>query len=634
MSDRIGHECGLTVVSLRNPLDHYRATYGDVAWGLRHAYLLMQKQYNRGQDGAGLAVVKRNMPPGEPFLQRIRSDKHNAIERIFDTVMQDLDKAENRTDDDPRRHCEFLGETYLGHLRYGTHSSNALLNCHPLVRTNSIASRNLAIAGNFNMTNAQELFQQLLRYGLNPVGDSDTQVILEKLDYFLDEEHRLLAAAMGPGSLLNLDGPVLARRISEEIDLVRVLRKSSKDWDGGYVFGGLLGNGDAFVCRDPHGIRPAFWFMDDDVIAVASERGALANVFNQNPDAVEPIPPGHVLVARGSGEVLLEPFTEPGEPRQCTFERIYFSRGNDPDIYNERKALGRSLAPRIMSMIDGDLEHTIFSYVPNTAETAFIGLTGEIEHLHAMNRAEQTWRHVEQGTATREELDRLATGHVRAEKLANKDQRLRTFITHDAARRDLVLHIYDITRGIVEPDDTLVVLDDSIVRGTTLREAIITILSRLEPRRIIIASSAPPILYPDCYGIDMSQLGLFIGFEAAVALLEERGEVGLLDEIEVSCRTQVAARPEVPVNNIRALYDRFTLEELSAKIAQLVRPADISWDGRLEIVYQTIEGLRAAIPGHTGDWYFTGDYPTPGGFRVLDRSFLNWREGLREHRAY
>ncbi len=638
MSDKIGHECGLALVRLRQGLSYYRDRYSDPAWGLRKLYLLMEKQHNRGQDGAGMSCVKFDMAPGERYMLRVRSAKHNAIERIFDVVMKGVDSLSPerlaRMDDMAvKRRCEFVSEICIGHLRYGTHSRNRLSTCHPLVRKDNTASRNLAVAGNFNMTNSSELFKQLVEYGLNPVGDSDTQVILERLGYFLDREHEQLRAAMGPESFQGLSGRKLAREISRELNLVRVLRKASDGWDGGYMFTVLLGNGDAFACRDPAGIRPGFFHIDEEVVAVASERAALSSAFDVAPEKVEPIKPGHALVIKRDGRIEHEPFTEPVERRQCTFERVYFSRGNDPDIYRERKALGQFLAPRVLEAIDHDIEHAVFSFIPNTAESAYVGLTEEIDRLSRQRSTEQLWEKMKAGSVQRSDLEGLLNGHVRSEKIAHKDQRMRTFITHDDARRDLVLHIYDITRGIVQPEDTLVVLDDSIVRGTTLRESIITILSRLNPKRIIVASSSPPIMYPDCYGIDMSQLGRFIAFEAAVGLLKDRGDEAILDEVEELCLEQAHKPPEKMVNHVAKIYDRFSLEEISGKVAELVRPKSISWKGDNEIIYQSVPDLLRAMPEHTGDWYFTGRYPTPGGYRVLNTSFLNWRHSV-DARAY
>jgi amidophosphoribosyltransferase len=637
MSDLLTHECGLALVRLRRGLTYYGDRYGDPAWGLRQLYLLMEKQHNRGQDGAGLAVVRLDMPPGEEYLKRLRSDRHNAIERIFDVVMRDIHVRhahgwEGLGDTDLKRACEYLGELYLGHLRYATYATQSKLNCHPYVRRSNTAGRNLAIAGNFNMTNATELFNQLVADGLSPVGESDTLVILERIGYFLDREYDCLSAAISsqPG---RLDGRELAHEVSNELDLVGIIRKASEDWDGGYMFVGLVGNGDAFVVRDANGIRPGFFYVDDEVVAAASERAALASVFNVDVGKIEAIKPGHVLEVKRDGRIRHEPFTEPRDLRECTFERIYFSRGNDPDIYRERKALGRNLAPRVLAALGGDVRDAVFSFIPNTAESAYMGLVERLEDLIRQRSEEELWEAIRAGKAQRSDLERLRGARLRTEKIAHKDQRLRTFITHDAARRDLVVHIYDITRGIITPGDTLVVLDDSIVRGTTLRESIITILSRLNPARIIIASSAPPIMYPDCYGIDMSQLGRFIAFEATVALLHERGEERLCDEVEERCLAQADRPAEEMRNEVKALYDRFTLEEISAKVAELVRPRDITWKGTVDVIYQDIEGLQSAIPGHTGDWFFTGRYPTPGGYRVLNTSYLNWRRN-RDVRAY
>ncbi|MBT4524033.1 MAG: amidophosphoribosyltransferase, partial [Phycisphaerae bacterium] len=501
MSDRLTHECGLAFVRLRKPLHYYQEQYGDAAWGLRKTYLLMQKQYNRGQDGAGLGVVKFDMPAGDPFLLRVRSDKHNAIERIFDAITEDTERLSNaitaETELNAKQTCRFLGETYLGHLRYGTHSGNSMAMCHPFVRKSNIASRNIALAGNFNMTNSNELFAKLVEYGLDPVGDNDTQVILEKISHFLNDEHERLIKKHS-----NLEGRKLAVKVSQELDLGRMLKKAAQYWDGGYVFASIIGNGDAFICRDPAGIRPAFMYINDDVVACASERGALANVFDVDPDEIQQIPPGHIVVIKRDGTINTTEFTTPLELRQCSFERIYFSRGNDPLIYKQRKRLGANLAPRIMRVLGKDLDNALFSYVPNTAETCFLGLLEAVGGALRCTEADLIWDKIQDGSVTRNDLSKLNNTRVKAELIAHKDQRLRTFITHDAARRDLVSHIYDITRGLLEKDGTLVVVDDSIVRGTTLRESIITSLSQLNPKRIVIVSSAPPIMYPDCYGID------------------------------------------------------------------------------------------------------------------------------------
>jgi len=633
MSDRLTHECGLAFVRLRKPLHYYQERYGDAAWGLRKTFLLMQKQYNRGQDGAGLGVVKFDMPAGEQFLLRVRSDKHNAIERIFDVITEDTEQLHEaitpETEMEAKRSCRFLGEVYLGHLRYGTHSGNSMAMCHPFVRKSNVASRNIALAGNFNMTNSSELFQNLISYGLDPVGDNDTQVILEKIGHFLNNEHERLIKKHK-----NLTGRELAETISKELDLSRMLRKAAQYWDGGYVFASLVGNGDAFICRDPAGIRPAFMYVNDEVVACASERGALANVFNVEPDEIQQVKPGHIVVIKRDGTIEDTEFTPPLELRQCSFERIYFSRGNDPLIYNQRKRLGANLAPRILKVLGDDIDRSFFSYIPNTAETCFLGLLEAVGGALRSIEADVIWDKIQDGSVSREDLSKLNHTRVQTELIAHKDQRLRTFITHDAARRDLVAHIYDITRGLIEKDDTLVVVDDSIVRGTTLRESIITSLSQLNPKRIVIVSSAPPIMYPDCYGIDMSQIGKFIAFEAAIALTKDVENESVLDDIATKCKAQEDLPVTEMENQVKVLYDQFSLKEISCKIAELVRPSNLDWNGQLDVIYQDVEGLRAAMPGYSGDWYFTGNYPTPGGNAVVNRAYLNWYNGNDSKRAY
>ncbi|MEE2972474.1 MAG: amidophosphoribosyltransferase, partial [Planctomycetota bacterium] len=631
-------ECGLAVVRLLQPLDWYREARGDLLWGLRRLFLLMEKQHNRGQDGAGIGTVRFDAPPGELFIDRARSAQRNPIERLFDDVVRPIDGLSEAELDaldgsELKRRMPLLGELMLGHLRYGTHGGRSTEVCHPYLRKNIVASRNLAVAGNFNLTNSPDIFRELLSYGLDPVGESDTQVVLEKIGFYLDREHEQLAATTGEGSFLGLAGRPLAEEISRQLDLIRVLRNATEAFDGGYVFSGLLGNGDLFVCRDPAGIRPAFLYRDEAVVAVASERAALVTAFNVPPDAIEELPAAHALEVKRDGRVRIEPYTDPLPVRQCTFERIYFSRGNDRDIYNERKRLGANVADRVLEAIDWDISRTVFGFVPNTAETAFMGLREEIDAILRRRNGEELWARIENGTVTREDVDRLIRTRARTDKVAHKDQRLRTFITHDGARRDLVSHIYDVTRGTVTPDDTLVMIDDSIVRGTTLRESIITMLARLDPRRIIVVSSAPPIMYPDCYGIDMSQLGRFIAFEAAVALLHDRGEEALLEEVEADCLAQADLPPQRMTNHVARIYERFSLAEIEDRIASLIRSERLEWTGEISVVYQSVDGLLEAMPGHTGDWYFTGNYPTPGGFRVLNTAYLNWRR-RDERRAY
>jgi amidophosphoribosyltransferase len=639
MSDALTHECGLAFVRLRKPLSWFQREHGDPLWGLRRLYLLMEKQHNRGQDGAGIACVKFDMPAGDAFLERERTAKRNPIERLFDEALspaRDFSESELATMDETqlKKRFRLLGEVLLGHLRYGTHGGRASSMCHPYLRRSNAESRSIAMAGNFNLTNSSELFEKLVAYGLHPVGDSDTGVVLEKIGYFVDREHAHLEATMGAGSFLNLEGSMLATEISRQLDLARVLRRATEHFDGGYVFAGLLGNGDSFVCRDPAGIRPGFFLVRDDCIAVASERAALSTVFDTDPREIEPIPPGHALIIKRDGTFSLERFAEQLPLRQCTFERIYFSRGNDPAIYRERKQLGRNLAPRVVSLLKDDLDHAVFGFIPNTSETSYLGLLEALGETRQRMAAERIWSMVQAGTATRASIDAALAGRVRGEKVAHKDQRLRTFITHDSARKDLVNHIYDITRGTIYPGDTLVVVDDSIVRGTTLRESIITMLARLNPRSMVVASASPPIMYPDCYGIDMSQLGRFIAFEAAVAIVRERGQDDVLAEIEAKCIEQAGRDPSCMKNEVARLYALSTHEDIENKVAELIRSDTLKWQGRIDVVYQSVAGLRASMPEHTGDWYFTGEYPTPGGYRVLNTAYLNWRRGKDGKRAY
>ena len=633
MSDSIGHECGVAMLRLLKPLEWFSEHHGDPLWGLRRLYLLMEKQHNRGQDGAGLATVRFDMPPGEPFIDRSRTAKRNPIERLFDSATSPArDLSPEAIAAMPplaiKRRLPLLGEISIGHLRYGTHGGRSTEACHPFLRRHNVASRNVAIAGNFNLTNAPQLFAQLVEYGLSPVGDSDTMVVLEKVSYFLDREHDHLAASMGPGSFRGLEGRELAEEIGRQLDVVRMLEKACSLFDGGYVLAGAIGHGDAFVARDPAGIRPAFMLRTDEVVAVASERAALVTAFDVQPSDVEPIPPGHALVVKRDGAISVKRFAEPLPERQCTFERIYFSRGNDPDIHRERKALGRNLAPRVVDRLGG-LDHAVFGFIPNTAEVAYLGLIEELDHIATDLAAQRLAELAAKGPLDEASIRAAIEHRARTAKIAHKDQRLRTFITHDAARRDLVGHVYDVTHGVLEPGDALVVVDDSIVRCTTLRESIVTMLARLRPSRIVIASSCPPIMYPDCYGIDMSQLGRFIAFEAAVALLRDRGLEPVLEEVEAKCREQEHLPPARMRNHVARIYDPFTLAEIETKVADLIRSPrlaeEVGWSGPIDVVYQPIEGLREAMPEFRGDWYFTGDYPTPGGYRVLNTAYLNWR---------
>lgn len=638
MTDRIKHHCGLALVRLRKPLSYYAEKYGLPTWGLDKLQLLMIKQRNRGQDGAGVAVVKFDVKMGDPYMMRKRSSEPDSTGAIFEEIHEGLHRVLNeetrrKTDANLKQQFDFLGELYLGHLRYGTYGQEGISACHPYVRQSNWISRYLALAGNFNLTNSNEILDKLASYGLHTVEVSDTLTVLEKIGHFLDEENERIRIELA-NSERELRGVELANRISEQVDLGEVMRNAAKDWDGGYAFAGVIGNGDAFVCRDPNGIRPAYYYDDgEEVLAMASERAALTTAFNVEPSEILRVEPGHVLVIKRDGRTWQERYRDEEELRQCTFERIYFSRGNDVEIYQERKHLGRNLAKPALDAVDWEVDHAVFSFIPNTAETAFLGLAEAVEEIVHARHAEEIVRACEAGRLTTRMIEAILSRKPRIEKAAHKDQKVRTFIAQDSLRSDLVSHVYDVTRGCVGPEDSLVVLDDSIVRGTTLRESIITMLSRLNPNRIVILSSAPPIKYPDCYGIDMSELGRFVAFQAAIAIVKERGDESLIKTIYERCKDQ-RDRPRRDCENfVRRIYDDIPDKVLSERIAKLVRPKGIPWKGELKIIYQTLEGLRAALPHHTGDWYFTGDYPTPGGYTVLNTAFINYCEN-RKGRSY
>jgi amidophosphoribosyltransferase len=637
VSDAIKHECGVAIVRLKKPLSYYQETYGTALWGLKKLYLLMEKQRNRGQDGVGICTLKQNMPFGQQYYYRNREFGQSCLDRMWKQIHDDYAKVVRTGQWDPhdieqlKRNYAYAGEIYLGHLRYGTHGGNNMDVCHPYVRPSNWPSRYLSLAGNFNLTNVGELFDMLVRLGQHPTGDADTSTMMEKIGHFLDVANEALVRK---AQMENVSGDALSKKIADELDMGRVLRKAARTWDGGYFMVGLVGHGVSFAMRDPNGIRPGFWYEDDEVIAVASERVALVTCFNVDPSLIKEVTPGSALIISHEAKAEEIEILPARERKSCTFERIYFSRGNDADIYRERKALGRELVPALLKSIDHELAHTVLGYIPNTAESAYYGLLEGLEsHLAEWKEAE-ILRHVQAGTLTNEELKRILSMRPWQEKAAIKDAKLRTFISGDEDRMDLVSHAYDITRGILRPGiDNLVVIDDSIVRGTTLRQSILRMLSRLEPKRIVVLSSAPQIRYPDCYGIDMSELGRFVAFEAAVSLLKERGQQVVLDEVYHACKAEeVQANPR-PINHVKRIYELFSEEEISAKISTLVRPKDIQWQGEVRIVFQTVAGLRWAIPNHTGDWYFTGDYPTPGGFRVANRAFMNYIE-KRHGRAY
>jgi len=637
MSDPLRHECGVALVRLLKPLAWYQEKYGTPLWGFFKLFLLMEKQHNRGQDGAGVACVKLDVPAGEPFMFRERNIKSNPLDRIFKELLQQYEaKVADGTihpefPDTVKKHFDFGAELYLGHLRYGTSGGYTLSACHPYFRRSPWPTRNLMMGGNFNMTNTRELNDSLIAMGQHPIFATDTQAVLEKIGFCLDEEHEELYRLL---RTRGLSGEEISRRISDELDIARVITRASQNLDGGYTLAGLIGNGDAFVVRDPAGIRPCYFFQNDEVVAFASERVPLMTVFDVDAAAAREVPPGHVVVVKKRGTLTSTAFAPPLPRAACSFERIYFSRGNDLDIYRERKALGARLADQVLKAIDQDLQNTVISFIPNTAEVAYYGLMEALRLWRRDAVKAAILSAAGRGTLNEALLDDLILRNwPRAEKVVSKDVKIRTFIEQEKWRNELASHVYDIFYGSVKPTDNLVVIDDSIVRGTTLRRSIIRILSRLNPKKIIIVSTAPQIRYPDCYGIDMSELAKFIAFEAAIALLKERGQGGLLEEIYGLCREELKREGLATVNHVRKIYEPFTPEEISAKVVELVYPRGLEWQGPVQIIYQTIENLHAAVPNHTGDWYFTGRYPTPGGYRVVNQAYVNYFE-KHEGRSY
>ena len=631
MSELIKHECGIAQVRLKKPLDYYAQKYGTPLYGFYKLFLLMEKQRNRGQDGAGVAAIKFDMPPGDPYMFRERSTKSNALDRIFKDMLKQYRKLQRSGDMLPdyipsmKSKFDFCAEYFMGHLRYGTAGGYGISECHPFFRRSSWPTKNLMLAGNFNMTNTQELNESLIKMGQHPIFASDTQSLLEKVGFHLDEAHDNLYRYLRDEGHESAE---ISERILENMDLVKVFRKAAEKWDGGYSIIGVIGNGDCFLLRDPNGIRPLFYFEDDEVFASASERAPLMTIFSKPVDEVREVGPGQIIVLKKSGQLIIDNFREPaGEPSKCSFERIYFSRGNDTDIYRERKALGAGLADQILKSVKGDLENTIVSFVPNTAEVGYFGFLEElrIRRRHEVKNA--ILEASEKGEITDDLLDELILRNwPRGEKIAHKDQKLRTFISTEDSRNELASHVYDVTYGLVRPEDNLVCIDDSIVRGTTLRKSVLKILSSLNPKKIVIASTAPQIRFPDCYGIDMSELGKFIAFEAAISLLKDIGKSDVVGEVYRKCVEVLDSEEPIMINHVKGIYAPFTDDQISAKISELVYPTDCDWNGEVDIVYQTVEGLRAALPDYTGDWYFTGDYPTPGGYRVVTRAFVNYYE--------
>ncbi len=632
MSDQIQHECGIALIRLLKPLSYYHEKYGTWKYGLNKLYLLMEKQHNRGQDGAGAVCVKNSLAPGSAYISRFRSVKENPIKDIFDQINEPLQKAYwNREEVDNTdwayKNFPFAGELYLGHLRYGTFGKNSIDFVHPVMRQNNWKSRNLVLAGNFNLTNTDELFRVLVDLGQHPKAYTDTVTALEKVGHFLDQENEMLFRRYKNEGYSN---EKISHKIEDNLDIQNILERSTKDWDGGYAIAGLLGHGDAFVVRDPWGIRPAHYYYDDEIVVVASERPVIQTVLNVHVGEVNEINPGEALIIKKDGRISKELIRVPHKRTSCSFERIYFSRGSDKEIYKERKELGKLISPAVLKAVNYDFENTVFSYIPNTSETAFYGMVEGIRHYLVDWKINEIKK--KNGSLTDDDIKRIISFEPRVEKIAIKDVKLRTFIADDASRDDLVAHVYDVTYGIINNDvDTLVIIDDSIVRGTTLKNSILRILDRLHPKKIIVVSSAPQIRYPDCYGIDMARLDKFIAFNATIELLKESGQQALIDRIYNQCKQQENLPKEEIVNYVRQIYQNFTPEQISAKIAELLKPEGCK--AEVEIVYQTVENLHKACPNDLGDWYFTGNYPTPGGNRVVNSSFINFMEG-KDQRAY
>ncbi len=632
MSEAIKHECGIALIRLLKPLSYYQEKYGTSLYGLNKLYLLMEKQHNRGQDGAGIAVVKLDTSPGDRYISRHRSMGSNAVAEIFEYVQKrfsDVQQIPELFNDAQwlKDNKSFTGEVLMGHLRYGTHGKNSIESCHPFLRQNNWMSRNLVIAGNFNMTNVDELLEQLFELGQHPKERADTVTILEKIGHFLDVENQELFDKFKAQGYTNVE---ISKLIADNMDVINILKRSAKTWDGGYTIEGVFGHGDAFVMRDPSGIRPAYYYIDDEVAVVASERPAIQTAFNIKYTDVKEVKPGHALIIKKNGEITESEFRPAYEQKSCSFERIYFSRGSDAAIYQERKKLGELLCPKVLDFVNHDFKNTVFSYIPNTAEVAFYGMVNALYNHIDEIRKEALLNC--KGTLTEEKINDIFAVKPRVEKIAVKDVKLRTFITQDADRQDMVSHVYDTTYGVVNGScDNLVVLDDSIVRGTTLKQSLLRILDRLDPKNIIILSSAPQIRYPDCYGIDMSRLGEFIAFEAAVSLLKERGMENVITDTYLKCKEAFDTGYAKEDNFVKHIYARFTEDEISDKIASIITPPNMR--SSVKVIYQSLENLHIACPDHLGDWYFSGDYPTPGGNKVVNRAYMNWVEG-KNQRAY
>ena len=631
MSDAIKHECGIGHIRLLKPLEFYKKKYGSAFYGINKMYLLMEKQHNRGQDGAGFASIKLDVEPGKRFISRIRSIEKQPIQDVFSKINERINKELKLAPslinniNKLKNNVPYLAESLLGHVRYGTFGGNSVENVHPFLRQNNWKHRNLILAGNFNMTNSKELFNSLIELGQHPKEYTDTVIIMEKIGHFLDDAVRKMYKELKKEGLSKQECSSI---ISEKLDIFKILKKASKRWDGGYVIGGLLGHGDSFVMRDPSGIRPAFYFKNEEVVVVASERPAIQTAFNLNIDEIKELNPGNAIVVKSNGAVKIKSVIKQTENKSCSFERIYFSRGNDSDIYQERKNLGKFIMPAILKEINFDIKNTVFSYIPNTAETSFFGM---IESVEEFLNSKKTNEIIGKKNLSENKITNILSVRPRIEKIAVKDVKLRTFITEDDSRDDLVEHVYDITYGVVKSTDTIVIIDDSIVRGTTLKKSILKMLDRLNPKKIIIVSSAPQIRYPDCYGIDMANLESLIAFNAALSLLKEKGLGSIIDRVYKKCKKELDLNDDEMVNHVKEIYNQFSAEEISDKITELLSSHIESRD--VKIIFQSIENLHKACPSSKGDWYFTGEYPTPGGNRVVNTAFVNFFEGNKK-RAY
>lgn len=632
MSDHLNHECGIAAVRLRKPLAYYYDRYGTCLWGMNKLFLLMEKQHNRGQDGTGIGCVKLDMPIGKPYVHRRRGIESDALAQIFRKEVKSFFKMDRKgvldknNPDSVKDHFDFGGEILMGHLRYGTSGEFDEGSCHPYLRRSNWPTRTLMVMGNFNMTNAAELNQTLIQRGQHPVFGTDTQTVLEEIGYHLDEAHTNLYHKLRDQGI---PGAEIPEHISAALDIPDIIAQSAEPWDGGYAICGAIGNGDMFVMRDPRGIRPCHMLITEDVIAFASERVPLMTVFEAEASEIKAVDPGSVITIKADGTITDRQFHTPQKFTPCSFEKIYFSRGNDPQIYRERKAMGSALVEQVVASIGESFDKTVFSFIPNTAETAYHGMMDGLRLYRRQQVRMEILEGVAAGTLTPEKVDDLILRNwPRGEKIAHKDIKMRTFISQEKGRDQLVSHVYDITYGAVKPGDQLVVLDDSIVRGTTLKKSILKILARTKPSKIVICSTAPQIRYPDCYGIDMSELGKFIAFNAAVALHRRAGRQHLLDRIYDDCREELAKPSKDRRNRVQGVYETFTAEEISAEISRMVYPEDTEWHGEVEVIYQTIENLRASIKGDCGDWYFTGDYPTPGGYAMVNQAYIRWFEGI------